>query len=196
MNAVIARYGLKNLVEMIDEPNRSKCRKILKDSLSLFKKAYGSTHNHQNWPGGYYDHITEVTNQAVYRYRTNPRLLPFSLSDALLVSFLHDIEKPWKYEIGPDGELRHNSSFKTGEDQHIFVGRKLREYGIVLSAEHENALRYVHGEGDDYSSKRRVAGPLAAFCHICDYWIARIDFDCPMVENDPWLGAKRARSSS
>ncbi len=184
------RYELKDLVEMIDEPNRSRCRRLLKDNLGLFKRSYGSTHNHQNWPGGYYDHITEVMNIAVALFKGLGayRPLPFFLSDALLVLFFHDIEKPWKYVTGRNGELRHSRRFKTEADQHRFQAKKLEEYGIELSDQQGNALRYVHGELDEYSSKRRVMGPLGAFCHMCDVWSARGWFNHP---GDPWPGAKK-----
>src|SRR3989344_4999428 len=186
MSLTVARYNLAELVEMIDGPNKLKCRAILMDHGDLFKRTYGSTHNHQNWPGGYWDHIVEVMNRAVFEYRVNPRPFPFSLSDSLLVLFLHDLEKPWKYKISPGGLLVHNYDFKTDKDQHDFVRDKISECGIILTPEHENALYYVHGEGDDYSNERRIMGPLAAFCHICDVWVARIDFDFPLANNDPW----------
>ncbi|MDO8496870.1 MAG: hypothetical protein Q7S43_05490, partial [bacterium] len=161
----------------------------------IFERCQGSTHNHQNWSGGYIDHITEVMNFAVLLWMATSltgRRVP-KLSDALLVLFLHDIEKPWKYEEGPDGELQHRPQFKTAEDQHRFVERKIAEYGIVLNDEQLNALRYVHGELNDYSSRKRAMNELAAFCHMCDVWIARGWHDYPLENNDPCSGAGRLR---
>lgn len=193
MGVLTARYDLIELVEMIDEPNRSRCRKLLLDNRKLFRSAYGSTHNHQNWSGGYWDHISEVMNiaAAMYRGLNSYRPLSFSLSDSVLILFLHDIEKPWKYEFGPDGRLRTKEEFNTEKKSHAFRDAKLQEYGIVLTPEQQNAMKYVHGEGKDYSSKRRVMNPLAAFCHMADTWSARGWFNHP---GDPWPGAKRVRS--
>lgn len=188
----VTRYDLHDLVGMIaDTNNRLGCRHLLQENESLFKQANGSTHNHQNWSGGYYDHVTEVMNRAVWLYTSNPRPNSFSLSDALVVLFLHDIEKPWKYYKSCSGEYRVREEFNTEEKSHTFRNEKIKEYGIRLTSDQENALKYVHGEGNDYSSKRRVMTPLAAFCHICDIWVARIDFNYPLSENDPWEGARR-----
>ncbi len=187
------RYRLFDLVKMIEEPNSARCFLMWDIHYYRMRDAHGSTHNHQNWKGGYFDHIIEVMNRAVILYRNNPRVFPFSLSSALLVLFLHDIEKPWKYEPGPDGELKVRDEFNTEEKSHDFRNRMINEFEIVLTDDEENALKYVHGEGNDYSSKQRVMGPLAAFCHICDVWVARIDYDCPMRTGDSWAGVIRSQ---
>lgn len=139
----------------------------------------GSTHNHQAWPGGYIGHIAETMRLAVHLYDgltmmasfPEKRKVPFELKDAFLVMFLHDLEKPWKYV--------DKLKFKTKPDRHVFRLVKLAEFGIQLNSEHENALRYVEGEFEDYSPHARVMGPLAAFCHMCDIASARIWFDEP-----------------
>lgn len=186
---------VEELVGLIDEPNRSACWRILDENRRLFQTVQGSTNNHQAWPGGYWDHVSEVMNIAAFLYpRMNfLRPLPFSLSDALLVVFLHDVEKPWKYEIGPDGQLQHREGLRTKEDAHGFRGQKLAQYSFALTPEQENAMRYVEGEFDDYTNRRRVMGPLAAFCHLCDVTSARIWYDHPQVKDDPWPDACRPR---
>ena len=187
------RFLFRELVEMIEGDNRENCLNILDEYSTSFLNTPGSTHNHQNWRGGYWDHIVEVMNRAVFLYSINSRSFPFTLSSALLVLFLHDIEKPWKYELDLDGSFGPKKNFSTEEQSHNFRDAFINHWGITLTEEEKNALKYVHGEGLDYSSKRRVMGPLAAFCHICDVWVARIDYDCPMKDNDPWTGAGRIR---
>ncbi len=189
----MAKYlSIPEMLELIDEPNRAACRRIYTENLTLFQTVPGSTHNHQAWPGGYHDHVQEAMNIAGVFYEGLGRLraLPFSLSDALLVVFLHDIEKPWKYELGPDGHLRHRSGMTTKADHQRFRERMLAEYGISLTPEQLNGLKYVEGELDDYTNRRRVMGPLAAFCHLADVTSARIWFAHP---NDTWPGARRDR---
>lgn len=180
---------------MIDEPNRTACSKILSDNRELFQIAPGSSYNHQAWPGGYIDHVHETMNQAVFFYPffNSLRQLPFTLSDALLVLYLHDIEKPWKYELGPEGQLQYIEALKSKEVQHQFRSKKLEEYGIILSAEQENGMKYVEGEFADYRSDERVMHPLAAFCHICDVTSARIWPNHPVQDQDPWRSAQRFR---
>jgi hypothetical protein len=172
---------IRELISLIKGPNNAACLQLLEDNLDLFNLARGSTNNHQAWEGGYLDHVTEVMNIAVQLYAClDPlRSLPFSLSDALLVTYLHDVEKPWKYEQGPDGQLQHRAEVKTKADAQAFRERKLTEYGIVLTSDQLNGLKYVEGELGDYSSRERVMGPLAAFCHLCDVTSARIWFNYP-----------------
>lgn len=184
---------IEELVNLIDKPNHSVCVTILEDNRELFQLAPGSSHNHQAWPGGYIDHVHETMNQAVFFYPffNSLRPLPFTVSDALLVLFLHDIEKPWKYEVGEDGKLQYIQELRSKEAQHLFRAKKLTEYGIILSLEQENGMKYVEGEFADYRSDQRVMHPLAAFCHICDVTSARIWPEHPV--QDPWRGAQRFR---
>ncbi len=187
--------AVEELIEMIDEPNRSACLRILRDNRVLFQTVQGSTNNHQAWPGGYIDHVREIMNVVVVLYRTLNALrpLPFPLSDALLVTYLHDLEKPWKYEIVQDGTLNEIAALRTKEAQHAFRFAKLAEYGVELTEEQRNGMLYVEGELASYSSRRRVMGPLAGLCHLADVTSARIWFDHPAPSNDPWTGAARDR---
>ncbi len=91
-------HTLNELIDMIDEPNRNICLQVLDKNKELFTVARGSSHNHQAWEGGYLNHITEVMNIAkvLYEPLNTLRPLPFSLSDSLLVLYLHDLEKPWR----------------------------------------------------------------------------------------------------
>lgn len=190
------RYcSIEEMLAAIDEPNRSACFKILADNRKLFQTVQGSTNNHQNWLGGYFDHVQEIMNIAILLYEVldNARPLPFSLSDLLLVVYLHDLEKPWKYELRKDGQLHHKRSMKSKEKHQNFRMRKLKKYGVVLTSLQENGIKYAEGEGNDYESRRRVMKPLAAMAHMCDVWSARGWFDHPLEENDPWFGAKRNR---
>lgn len=187
---------IRQLISFIDEPHRSACKKILRNEAETLKWAWGSTHNHQNWPGGYLDHVTETMNLAIALYGTLSacRPLPFPLSDALLVMFLHDIEKPWRFRYGPNGERENVPGMQTKAERKTFRERFLAEHGFTLTERQMNALTYVEGELDDYSPKRRVMNELAAFCHLCDVTSARIWHDCPREEDDPWTGAKRSIS--
>ncbi|HUS32706.1 MAG TPA: hypothetical protein VMZ53_29600 [Kofleriaceae bacterium] len=181
------------LIARIDEPNRSACARIVADNRALFATVQGSTNNHQAWRGGYLDHITEVMNIALVLYDRLSALrpLPFSRSDILLVVFLHDIEKPWKYELGADGQLHHKANMQGKEAHHAFRLEMLERYGVALTAEHENGLRYAEGELSDYTNKERRMGPLAAMAHMCDVASARLWFDYPAAVDDPWPGATR-----
>jgi hypothetical protein len=184
------------LIQMIDEPARTGCQQLLAENRTLFQTVPGSSHNHQAWIGGYVDHIQEVLNIAVVLYETmSPlRSLPFTLSDALLVLYLHDIEKPWAYEQNEQGQRQRKTSFVGKEDQQAFRLDLLQRYHIQLTPEQENGLRYAEGEIGNYSNQRRTMGPLAAFCHLCDVASALLWFDHPWSADDPWSGASRLRN--
>ncbi len=160
------------LLQMLPEPNRKRCEDIWYGNRELFQAAWGSSHNHQARPGGYCDHITDVMNLALtlHHAMTQLRPLPFLATDAMLVLFLHDLEKPWRFSsLGSEKPILSSKA-----DKAAFRLAKISEYGIVLSPQQENALKYVEGEKDDYSSKERVMNELAAFCHMCDVASARI----------------------
>ncbi|MDO8511252.1 MAG: hypothetical protein Q7S55_03740 [Nanoarchaeota archaeon] len=190
-------HPLNELVDMIEEPSASLCRKVLADNYDLFSKAIGSTHNHQAWEGGYLDHLTEIMNIAVLLYKplNEARPLPFSLSDSLLALYLHDLEKPWRIRKNEKGEFESIPQLADKEKSVLsFVEKKLEEYGFVLTEEQWNSIKYAEGEKSSYSSDRRIQLPLAAFVHMCDTWSARGWFNYPAEENDPWKGAERQLS--
>lgn len=49
-------FTIEELISFIDEPNRTSCLKILQDNRKIFELTRGSTHNHQTWNGGQYNH--------------------------------------------------------------------------------------------------------------------------------------------
>jgi len=153
----------RNLNELLDRmPEVSgKLQEFLESEIC--KDAAGSSHNHQAWKGGYLDHIVETMNIACWLYETSPRPFPFSLEDALVVMFLHDIEKPFK----------GISVWPTKEARRLFRDTFIQQSQIALTDEQSNAICYVEGE-HDYSSTERKMGTLAAFCHCCDIFSARL----------------------
>lgn len=183
---------LSELIEQVDEPYRSACINIFNDNKERILSARGSTHNHQAWLGGYLDHVREIMNVAVILYNTlhSKRPLPFSLSDALLVLFLHDLEKPWAFEE-INGNWQRTKLFQSKEDAHKFRISKIAEYGVTLPDYLERAVFFVEGEIKHYSNTQRAMSPLAAFCHLCDVTSARIWYGYPTIQDDPWIGAGR-----
>ena len=187
---------IEDLIALIDEPNRTSCKRILDDHRARFEKARGSTHNHQTWDGGYIDHVTDGMNYARHLYAFDEafgRLLPFSLSDALLVFFLHDLEKPWRILVDDQGAASNRQGLATKEEFKQFRENKLAEYGLKLTPSQLNGFTYVEGEQKDYSSTHRVMNELAAFCHKVDNWCARGWYAYPKAEGDEWTGATRFR---
>jgi len=190
-------FTIDELVEKIEGQNGKVCQQILTENRMLFEKAQGSTFNHQTWEGGYIDHVTDGMNLCVHLFEfmsSFGRQLPFTLSDALLVFFLHDIEKPWRIVVDEAGNVSNREGCTTKEDFEKFRNEKLAEYGIVLDEAQQNAMKYVEGEYKGYSSTKRAQNKLAAFCHMVDTWSARIWHNYPK-EQDTWSEAGRFRNS-
>jgi hypothetical protein len=173
------------MLRLIDAPNRSRCERLWAENYHLFLRATGSSHNHQAWPGGYVDHIQEVMSIAIAQYNFFNKLdsLPFSLSDLLLVLFLHDLEKPWKYDPLACKDEKVIGAKEKKKMNHEFRLKKIAEYGIELTPYQLNGITYVEGEGDDYTPGRRVMNELAALAHICDVASARVRPNYPKVED-------------
>jgi hypothetical protein len=155
------------------------------DYASAMEAACGSSHNHQAWPGGYKHHVVECLNIVLrqYRWMDEVRPLPFSLEDALVVMFLHDIEKPFKnggfFKVcrckALCGHLQWGASKAFRKK---FRTDLIHEIGIKLSEAQWNALQYVEGVPDnEYSPGERTMGELAAFCHCADILSARLWHD-------------------
>ena len=164
-----------HFLTLIDQPNMGACYRLCNDHFKRFEQSLGSLTKHQAWPGGYIDHITEGMNFGFNLYEMMSkyeRPLDFTLSDFLLVFFLHDLEKPFRY-------VEPKLILDTDEQKNAFIDSIIEKYGFNLTNDHRNALKYIHGEGDDYHRTERIQKPLAAFAHICDVASARIWFDYP-----------------
>lgn len=170
LNFLDNRLTIEEMLGYVDEPHRTDCLNFIKRYRHLFDSSKGSATKHQPWPGGYRDHITEVMNIALVTYQalgTRLRPLPFSLSDALFGCFLHDIEKVWKHSLDDDAR-----AMNVNKNQVLATW-------FHLNDDHRNAIKYAHGEGDDYHPTERIQKPLAAFVHHCDNTSARIWYDMP-----------------
>jgi len=188
---------LGELLLSVDEPYRSGFQRLLVEQAPRFQSARGSSNNHQAWLGGYVDHIQEVMNAAVALYEALGQLrsLPFSLSDAMVVLFAHDLEKPWAYEEVGEG-WRRREEFASKKYAHQFRLDLLKKVGVTLPVELERAVYFAEGELGHYSNRTRGMSPLAAFCHMCDVASARLWHDYPKVRDDPWVGAVRSRAEA
>jgi len=158
-------------------------------SPMIFDRAKGSSKNHQAWVGGYKNHVTECMNIACqqYRWMNQVRFLPFTLEEALVVLFLHDIEKPFKHQgrlyrckvhNGFCNCVQEENIEATKENRNKFRKDLIEDYGISLTDAQWNALEYIEGVPDSvYTPNERTMGELAAFCHTCDILSARLWWD-------------------
>ena len=189
---------LRQLLEDLTDPRRDAFLAVYDKYAELFHRTQGSGHNHQAWDGGYADHIAECIriNRLTYPALNECRPLPFTQDQADICLFLHDVEKPFRYDYGepqhPDSEKWENEfnqlmwqTYQRSECAPLawekvkdkILHQWMTEFEFHLSTDEWNALRYTHGEGKDHKKDQRVAGPLAAHVHHCDNTSARIWFD-------------------
>ena len=210
MSDTLPYYGLDELMQMIDKQQRAPLQRLLDENKARIASAPGSTHNHQAWDGGYLDHVIEGMNTGVQLYRLMESIgrmsqlrsyEQFSLSDVLIVIFLHDIEKVWRVKIDVDYRPLRDSSdryviderFKSKSEREKLKQNVLVVYDMRLTEAQLHALRYVEGMRDkDYSPGDRVILPLDVLCHTCDLWSARIFYDFPKPNGDAWSHLGRA----
>ncbi len=158
-------YTLDNILNGLQDPRKEAILAFHKEFRVKIYDSKGSSHNHQNWEGGYASHIADACQIAKILYVSLTRCfseVPVSIDSAIIVLYFHDIEKIWKYTDG------------TFIDKVEWYEKILPERGITFSSEELNALRYTHGEGDDYRKDARVMNELAALCHAADNLSARI----------------------
>jgi hypothetical protein len=192
--AHVAYLYLWEFYDEIDD-DQHRLEKLTQDYFDVMQKAPGSSHNHQAWQGGYLHHVMECLNIGAQLYNTLNQLrpLPFTRKDALVVMFLHDIEKPFKDSptmVSPLGKswneycewaqatvLAPWNSFDWKMVRRQFRKDIINRLGIELTKEQWAALEYVEGEREDYTPGKRLMNELCAFCHCIDVLSARLWHD-------------------
>lgn len=144
--------------------------------------APGSRDAHHAWEGGYAEHLRQTMWIAAHNYELFERSghlseLPeeeqFTLSDALTVLFLHDIEKPFIYDFDDNGDVVKLIDMPKYERKE-FRQAMIEKYGFIITPTMENALLHVEGVRDEhYVPGERADQPLAALCHAADNLSAR-----------------------
>jgi len=170
-------------LEDIQWSNKQACLKLYEDHIGKIQTSKWAQFKHQAWEWWYVDHLESIMKYADRLYpmmvEVDDAELPFTLWDAKLVLFLHDLEKPWKYA----GTSEEKQEFSSHDDYQDFINAQIEKYEIALSDNQKNALKYIHGEWDDHNPREVVQWPLAAFVHMCDTWSARIRPDFPKEWN-------------
>lgn len=180
----LLKFRLIDFLNSMNDPRKNRLIQIYNNYKELFHFAAGSSHNHQAWKGGYADHIAEIlrVNKATYTaLEQGLRPLPFTEDSALIVLFFHDIEKLFSYGPAQNADCKKWLAFKSQQNLSWESTKKFIIEDLIdkpleqfFTSDELNALKYTHGEGDDYKKDKRVACELAAHVHHCDNTSARI----------------------
>jgi len=172
----------------IEGPNKEAIARFIAhgDHRQRLEKSPGSRSAHHAWEGGWMEHERQTMMIAAYIYdlfmlteRMDelPENEQFTLSDAQVVMFLHDIEKPFVYGFDDEGHVLIENPM-TKQERKLFRKGVIEEFGFILSPTMANALTYVEGERDvDYIPGGRAEQPLASFCQVTDNLSARAFYD-------------------
>jgi 23S rRNA maturation-related 3'-5' exoribonuclease YhaM len=122
-----------------------------------------SKKHHHAWVGGYADHVREVMMLAIHSYQNvnaycetlpvNP--LDFTLDDVILVAYVHDLDKLYRYKDMPEGDYRRQAKYGgqiwevadgiTYPDESAKVTQLCALQGIVLTDAQIEAVSHHHG---------------------------------------------------
>lgn len=171
------KIPLEKLLELIEPTKKLVCEKIISDHSETIRMIPGSSTKHQAWSGGYWSHVEESMNIGLQLYTSlnNLRELKFDLGTLLFCIFIHDYDKLKRYTITSENGVRFGSNDPKYIE--IMADELSAKYGYKLDAEELNAVKYAHGEGDDYHPTERIMNPLATFVHCSDIISARVWFD-------------------
>lgn len=168
---------VKSRIKQLDPPYQRACLQILEDNLDIFLTAAGSSHNHQHWKGGYLDHIAETFQIAEGIYNIFPeRKSIVHFPDALLVLYLHDIEKPFLFNYDKKGNfIIKDQRLNNKPAREVFRAEFIKKYKLPLKEKHWHALKHVEGIRDQYYTPgNRIMSELGALCHLADMASARL----------------------
>src|SRR3989344_4610903 len=156
-------------MKRMDKVNYMACQLYLAENKELLKHARGSLANHQAWEGGYLDHIlmTMEIAEDIYPALSKKYNFEFGLDDVFVCLFLHDIEKPAKYEKKGDN-LEMKIEMRDKEYVQKFRLGIIDDYRFKLTSDQYNAIDFAEGEIGKWDPKKRSMTPLAAFVHMCD----------------------------
>jgi hypothetical protein len=179
------KLPLSELLKIMRPEQAEVCRKLHKDYASVVDVIPGSMGKHQAWQGGYISHIEEAMNIALVLHEglNSCRQLDIDISEVLFCVFLHDFDKVQRYR---KEKAKFVAKADYSSDYIKMTAALLRDdYGYTLTEEEYNALKYAHGEGDDYHPTDRIMLPLATLVHCSDIISARIWYD-KGKEHDKW----------
>lgn len=166
---------------VIDDDRRLQLNALYLHYRDLFDKLPASATLHQTWPGGLKDHLAVMCWRAWAEYGLNNAMCgenKYTWDSVIVAIFCHDAEKLSKYAPAEDPRTApYHATLTYGAGWEDVKWAMLHDwhdqFGLELTHDEWNAVKYTHGEGADYTKTHRVSGPLAAMVGNVDRWSAR-----------------------
>jgi len=130
----------------------------LKDKIEYWPAAIS---HHHKWKGGYADHVKEVMLLGISMFNTinsagerYSKKLNFTLDDVIIVCYVHDIDKLWRYKDMPASDYRRQEKYGAKiwdkadgllyPDESAKVVQICAKNGIILTDEQIEAVSHHH----------------------------------------------------
>ena len=170
---------LLSLLEKIED------QKLKKQVLDLYKKFEdlinywpASSTAHHNWEQGWSDHTAQVVDFGIKLYN---KVIPkaranFNLDDVILVCFVHDLDKLWRYKDSEgkrkNRKIRFDYVKRDPFEPTSKVVAECFRAGIELTDQHIEAINNHHGGFTPHlisvQSKNVRLTQLSALVHTAD----------------------------
>lgn len=130
-----------------------KLNQMHQSQRQLMFECPSSYRGHHKWEGGYLYHVYEVMAISLRLYQSIKSLdgHAFGSDDLLLVSYVHDLEKLWKYQRATEswklkkGQVYEYIPGAVNFDESAKVVQVCAQYGVLLNDMHLEAISHHHG---------------------------------------------------
>ena len=120
----------------------------LKDKMNYYPSAQKY---HHWWKGGASDHTAQVMALGVSLFKTTSayeEIKDYTLDDVVLVSFVHDLDKLWRYVELPEPKDKQIFEYRKDLPPYTQGSKVIAEcfrYGVELTDQHIEAIDHHHG---------------------------------------------------
>ena len=169
---------LLDLLEKIEDQDlRPKVIELYKKFEDKINYYPASSTAHHNWPFGWSDHTAQVIDFGIKLYKNvvPKSLADFTLDDVILVCFVHDLDKLWRYKEA-EGKRKKKIHFDyvkrlPFEPTSKVIAECFRN-GIELTDQHIEAINNHHGGFTPHlisvQSKNVRLSQLSSVVHAAD----------------------------
>jgi 23S rRNA maturation-related 3'-5' exoribonuclease YhaM len=148
-----------------------------------------SRRRHHAWVGGYADHVKEVVMLGIGLYKmivpVTPTAIDFTQDDVIIVCYVHDLDKLYRYKDMPAGDYRRQEKYG-GQiwevaddifypDESAKVTQLCAKHGLILTDQQIEAVSHHHGGFStnlssvySYSSDGGGMSKLSTLVHSAD----------------------------
>jgi len=120
----------------------------LKDKIDFYPSA---RKYHHWWRAGWGDHTAQVMELGISLYKTASsyeEIKDFNIDDVVLVSFVHDLDKLWRYELLKEPKSNQLFEYRKDIPPYAENSKAVAECfrnGIQLTDKHIEAIDHHHG---------------------------------------------------